>query len=405
MSNYAINYDFSSVFSDSLKIDRHPDGFLRIQGTIVKVGWLRYVNQDGDEHWELATPEALFDPSHLNSLGMAPLTLDHPSEMVTPSNWKKYAIGNAGNKIIANKKEGLIEVTYVIGDEEAIAAVESRDKIELSPGYKVWKEKRSDGKYNQIKRICNHHALCKEARGGHDIRLHLDSREKTDESTYFLAGYDSINTNVLIELKSDKSMEEKESNGLTIKGKHYSQEDVERIIEELEDMKKKYHANNDSLIEASSQLKVAKTKIDELERQVNDDSRIRDRITLQKRATPLLERVNEDFTEDSFQGMSDVQIKESVIVASDILKGMSPEDAMKMLESKRDLYEKESDYSIFLDTRFDTEISTPPPPKKRTNKLNALLGTIKTDKKNEPPHTFNQVKQIENNFLTVLGGK
>lgn len=165
-----LHLDFTPIIS----YDRTPSGMLRVKGAIARVGWLKYYNKDGSERWEFVPPQTLFDGDHLDSIGLAPLTLNHPSEKVTPENYKKYAVGTVGDRVIANHDKGIIEVIHLIGDKEAIEAVESGKAKQLSMGYDCQTKQREDGRYDQIKRIANHVSIVELARGGEELSLQID---------------------------------------------------------------------------------------------------------------------------------------------------------------------------------------------------------------------------------------
>lgn len=147
---------------------------LRVKGAIARVGWLKYLNKDGSERWEYVSPEVLFDADHLDSVGLSPVTLGHPSVKVTPENYKDFAVGTTGNTVFAHHDKGLIEVVHLIGDKEAIEAVESGKIRQLSMGYDCQTKPRSDGRFDQVKRIGNHVALVELARGGKELSLKMD---------------------------------------------------------------------------------------------------------------------------------------------------------------------------------------------------------------------------------------
>lgn len=161
-------------FTPIIDFDRTPSGMLRIRGAIARVGWLKYYNNDGSERLEYVSPKTLFDPAHLDSIGLSPLTLGHPPEKVTPDNYRKYVIGTVGDRVFANHDTGVIEVIHLIGDKEAIEAVESGKAKQLSMGYDCQTELRSDGNYEQIKRIANHISIVELARGGKELSLKID---------------------------------------------------------------------------------------------------------------------------------------------------------------------------------------------------------------------------------------
>jgi uncharacterized protein len=73
------------------KIDEN--GYLRIDGVVAHVGILEYMDDDGTIIREFVPEETLFDEESLKSLAGAPVTLQHPPVMVTPSNYKQYSHG------------------------------------------------------------------------------------------------------------------------------------------------------------------------------------------------------------------------------------------------------------------------------------------------------------------------
>jgi len=158
--------------------ERLPDGRLRVRATFSRVGPLNYLRADGTMQTEIVTADELFREDSLETAGLAPVTLGHPPDgMVTPKTWKKYAVGASGSTVIANRVDGLVDVVFVIGDEEAIEAVESGRATEVSAGYSTLVEPRGDGKFYQTNRQYNHLAIVERGRAGPGVRLHLDAAE------------------------------------------------------------------------------------------------------------------------------------------------------------------------------------------------------------------------------------
>ena len=165
------------------------NGMLRIFGTIAKVGWLEYRNDKGDVRLEYVPEETLFDNKHLDSIGGATLTLNHPPESVNPLNYKKYTVGATGTRVVANLPKKCVDIVTIVCDEEAIKAVTEQGVTELSMGYDCETELISDNKYRQIKRVCNHNAIVDTARC-QGAKLHIDSW---------------VNTNFLEDTKQEKT--------------------------------------------------------------------------------------------------------------------------------------------------------------------------------------------------------
>jgi hypothetical protein len=155
------------------KYEETSEGFLRIFGTIAKVGWLDYINKDGSVRKEYVSEETLFDPDHLDSIGGAVVTLGHPPEMVTPDNYNKYTVGATGTKIFADTVKKAIDVVFIVNKEEAINAIKKDGIKELSMGYLCTTKPNENGTFTQIKRVCNHNAIVEKARCN-GASLHTD---------------------------------------------------------------------------------------------------------------------------------------------------------------------------------------------------------------------------------------
>ena len=158
------------------KIDEN--GYLRIDGVVAHVGILEYMEDDGTVIRELVPEETLFDEESLKSLAGAPVTLQHPPVMVTPSNYKEYSQGSV-NGMPKRDGDNLVASMLVIGNE-ALHAVEYEGVSELSPGYSVdldetpgeWQGQ----KYDRVQRNrrYNHQAIVDAARGGSVCSLRFD---------------------------------------------------------------------------------------------------------------------------------------------------------------------------------------------------------------------------------------
>ena len=119
--------------------------------------------------------DTLFDPRHLDSIAGSAVTLHHPKEKITPGNYKKYAVGQTGTKIIKREDLGTIEIVTVIGDEEAINSVRNRDATCLSEAYDCI-VKPFHQHFKQFSRLCNHNSLVPLGRAN-KAKLHLDSSD------------------------------------------------------------------------------------------------------------------------------------------------------------------------------------------------------------------------------------
>ena len=148
-----------------------------MRATFSKVGPLIYVDANGDSHAEIVSPEELFRVDSLETAGLAPVTLGHPEAgMISPDNWKDYAVGASGSTVLADRERGLVDVVFVVGDKKAIEAVKRGDVKEVSAGYYANIEDR-DGQLYQTNRRYNHHALVPKGRAGPQVKVHMDSAD------------------------------------------------------------------------------------------------------------------------------------------------------------------------------------------------------------------------------------
>lgn len=158
------------------KVDNN--GYLRIDGIAAHVGILEYMEEDGRLIRELVPEETLFDPRSLASLAGAPVTLQHPPEMVTPSNYSRYSQGSVYD---SPRRDGdNLDVSMSVIGNEALHAVEYDGVSELSPGYSVDLDE-TPGEWNgqpydrvQRNRFYNHLAIVDAARGGSVCSLRFD---------------------------------------------------------------------------------------------------------------------------------------------------------------------------------------------------------------------------------------
>lgn len=186
--------------------ERTPQGFLRVDGYVGRVGIYEYRNDDGSIRRELRPAEEVFAPRALESLDSAPVTLGHPAELVTATNVRSHEVGTVSG---SGRKDGEhVAATIVVKDARAIREVEA-GKQELSPGYAIELDEtpgtdaryayagNPHGRYDAVQRniIVNHLALVDRARGGSTVRLRMDQAERVDGSgklTTAVAGHQHL---------------------------------------------------------------------------------------------------------------------------------------------------------------------------------------------------------------------
>jgi hypothetical protein len=135
---------------------------------------------DGSEVVEYRPEDEVSSEAALLSLANLPVTLEHPPELLTPDTVSQYQRGFTGSHVEYRSPfaSGVVTIT----DRAAIEAVKRGDSVELSVGYRVEFDptpgvtpsgERFDGIQRRISG--NHLAIVREARGGRELRLHMDA--------------------------------------------------------------------------------------------------------------------------------------------------------------------------------------------------------------------------------------
>lgn len=164
------------------KVERTSQGFLRVPAFVTRTGVLTYKTVDGKTIKQLRTPAEVFSPNSLDTLKSIPVTLKHPSVLVTKDNANKYMAGYSSD--IVEKEGDKIKTMLTITDAKAIEAVDNRKIVEVSCGYECELEESSgvfDGEsYDYVQRNIkyNHIALVDQGRAGPEIKLLLDGNDQ-----------------------------------------------------------------------------------------------------------------------------------------------------------------------------------------------------------------------------------
>lgn len=116
---------------------RRDDGYLVADARIARTGIQSYLGSEvGKPDMSMVRVyrpgSEVFADETLKSAAHRPVTNDHPPEMVTSDNWKKFAVGQTSDEITG---EGIfIRVPLMVSDEATIKDIEA-GKQELSAGY------------------------------------------------------------------------------------------------------------------------------------------------------------------------------------------------------------------------------------------------------------------------------
>lgn len=119
--------------------------------------------------------DEVFAADALASFSHAPITMDHPPEMVTPDNIKQYEVGEVSTA--AKVEAGWVSLPLIVKHRDAIDAVQA-GKNQLSAGYSCkidWTAGVADdgSTYDAVQRniVINHLAIVDAARAGAEARI------------------------------------------------------------------------------------------------------------------------------------------------------------------------------------------------------------------------------------------
>lgn len=122
----------------------------------------------------------VFARDSLASFAAAPITVDHPADMVDASNWRRLGVGEINGDIARDGER--VRVPLIVRDANAVKAAQTTHK-QLSMGYATKLVYPTDGKHPdgtacdayQTEIRINHIALVPVARGGPELRV-VDER-------------------------------------------------------------------------------------------------------------------------------------------------------------------------------------------------------------------------------------
>jgi uncharacterized protein len=165
---------------------KRADGSLRVEGYLTRSGVFEYRQPNGSIKREYRSPKEVFNADSLASLELLPLTDDHPTVEVNPSNTRVYAVGSVGENI--SKDGNKVRASLSITDALAISKVE-RGKVQISCGYSCDMIDEigvsPDGEhYDSIQTniVYNHVALVAAGRAGPEVRIRIDAAEQIDDT-------------------------------------------------------------------------------------------------------------------------------------------------------------------------------------------------------------------------------
>lgn len=153
-----------------------PEGYLKSWAKIARTGVQLYQNPDGTIRREYRPPEEVGKIDSLKSFQEVPICFEHPPVLLSAENAKSSTIGWTSERVVYNG--GFVETGAKIIDGDAIKAILSGEKGELSAGYSCLIEMKAGvtptgEAYDCIQREIrgNHVAITERARGGAELKL------------------------------------------------------------------------------------------------------------------------------------------------------------------------------------------------------------------------------------------
>lgn len=190
-----MHYFASARLSENMS--HTPEGFLLCTGVpIARTGELTYAvgelkDGDGNEVIEdkngiikvTRSPEDLFSRVAMASLEGKSITINHPTDFVSPQNWKEVTVGHMQNIRPGEGEDAdklLADLLVIDGDAIAMVLAGLR---EVSLGYDAEYEQIEPGLGRQTNIVGNHVALVRKGRNGSEVAVRDSAPETTLGST------------------------------------------------------------------------------------------------------------------------------------------------------------------------------------------------------------------------------
>lgn len=329
----------------TIPFERTNEGFLRGRAIVTSIGVFTYKRQDGTIQRELRLPEEVFSPSTLNSMKLKPVTLNHPTELVTQDNAKDLQVGSLGDNPSWTKEwehrnweevtDGInCAIDMIITRKDAIDAI-LNGKQALSMGYTCDLDIAEPGatwcgvEYDFIQRNIryNHCAIVDSARAGDNAKIELraDSEDavleymvtKKDGGTKMLKkinldGIDYEAEESVIKAlnaekaRADKAEKEKEDACGEKKTMDKKVADMEKKVTEFEKRISELEAERDS---AKEKADSAEAELEKVKADSADPKRLDEAVKAKMELLHNAEKAGVEVKED----MSDMDIKKAVI--------------------------------------------------------------------------------------------
>ena len=329
----------------TIPFERTTEGFLKGRAIVTSIGVFTYKRQDGTIQRELRLPEEVFAPETLSSMKLKPVTLNHPTELVTSDNADKLQVGSLGDNPSRTTQwhdnpydeitDGInCAIDMVITKKDAIDAV-LNGKQALSMGYTCDLEMAQPGatwcgiEYDFIQRNIryNHCAIVDSARAGDNAKIELRADSEDAVLEYMVTNIDGgtkmglkkINLDgidyeaeegVILALNKEKARADQAENDAceTKKTMDKKVADMEKKVTEFEKRISELEAERDS---AKEKADSAEKELEELKKDSADPKHLDEAVKAKMELLHNAEKAKVEVKED----MSDLDIKKAIVVS------------------------------------------------------------------------------------------
>lgn len=330
----------------TVPFERTTEGFLKGRAIVTSIGVFTYKRKDGTIQRELRLPEDVFSMETLNSMKLKPVTLNHPTELVTEDNADRLQVGSLGDNPSWSKEwhnrsweeitDGInCAIDMIVTKKDAIDAI-LNGKQALSMGYTCDLEVAQPGaswcgvEYDYIQRNIryNHCAIVDSARAGDNARIELraDSEDavledimvtKIDGGTNMelkkinLDGIDyQAEESVIKALNAEKARADKAEKDACETKKELDKaiSDAKKAKDELEKKLSEVEAEKDT---AKDKADSAEKELEELKKTSMDSTKLDEAVKARLELLHNAEKAKVEVKED----MSEMDIKKEVILS------------------------------------------------------------------------------------------
>lgn len=324
--------------------ERTNEGFLKGRAIVTSIGVFTYKRADGTIQRELRLPEEVFSPLTLNSMKLKPVTLNHPTELVTSDNADKLQVGSLGDNPSWTKEwhdrnweevtDGInCAIDMIVTKKDAVDAI-LNGKQSLSMGYTCDLEMAQPGstwcgvEYDFIQRNIryNHCAIVDSARAGDNAKIELrgDSEDavledmviKTDGGTKMLKkiNLDGIEyeaeESVIKALNKERARADQAESDACESKKTADKKvaDMEKKVTEMEKRISELEAERDA---AKEKKDAAEAELEKVKSDSADPKRLDEAVKAKMELLHNAEKAKVEVKED----MSDMDIKKAIITS------------------------------------------------------------------------------------------